>query len=734
LNFAAYPALSQSTFEPYEPPRTHSRPQSLAQPNYLPFEAQRKDGVDTETGNFDISPDGDSSSFEPLPLANTPLAHTPLPQSDSNNSIETTTSRFTDARTDFSSPPLARSNGPSPLDELPPNSSSPQKSTGAPRSNSSSVLAAIADSPSRPPSVSRPPLPRKNSARNSLQDSRKMTISEGPNRSRANSEAVGGLEEQVVRKVPSFTMTPPAQRSNDVTPTPPTTALPTPPADLSYPRPRPPLASRTPALSQAGSTASSRFSLASENSSGLRNSELFQSPDMTEEGYSHRTSSVADSEWSSRIKSDSATPYSTDNEESVTNQATPEINSTSINRPRSESRPVGIATLQLDTSSMEHHPSPPTGMPPTASLAGLGIGWEEGDLQSNLDELSRYAKTLPSPLPSPLPRQDVDSPLDRWQGGGGGQSGRGVPSNEQGPNRLSTAPPVPPIPNLDASTAPPTPSNRPRARSRSASRNRQPTKKPSLVDLAASTSSSPYFGGRSGKVRTEPTPPLPQPTRRERERSSTHDSESYLSMDDTDFLSTDDEEGSRLFGKMRFQSFANSGDQSIGSLNDGASPNGYYGVGGRGGGGSNGTHSAGTLSPNGVTNFSNFATLRGTTATPDLDSSLWNSDLARLNGGDGEEGEKVVHGILDWSGKAIEMTEVPLSKLSSSPSSTRVSPLTDNASRSYDTSHLGSYFDTSPDRSSAERNDPQSLSRSHRSRHQVSFCTRPLVRNLTDLT
>ncbi|GAA5989390.1 hypothetical protein JCM5350_005698 [Sporobolomyces pararoseus] len=458
-------------------------------------------------------------------------------------------------------------------------------------------------------------------------------------------------------------MTPPSHRNVDATPTTTSSALPTPlPNDLSYPRPRPPLASRTPSLSQAGSTASSRFSLASENSSGLRNSELFQSPDMTEEGYSQRTSSVADSEWS-RIKSDLATPYSTDNEESVTNQHTPEISSASINRPRSESKPVGVAALQLNTSSMERHPSPPTGMPPTASLAGLGIGWEEGDLQSNLDELSRYAKTLPSPLPSPLPRQDVESPLDRWQGGGG--TGKGVPSNEQGPNLLAPTAPVPTIPNSSTTTTTSTPVTRPRARSRSASRSRQPTKKPSLVDLAASASSSPYFGGRSGKLRNEPTPPLPQPQplphsqppRRERERSSTHDSESYLSMDDTDFLSTDDEDGSRSFGKMRFQSFAHSGDYSIGSSsNDRNSGSGYYGVGISAM--SNGSHSTGTLSPNGFTNFSNFATMRGSAATPDLGAALWNLDSVR-GLGDDEDGEKVVHGILDWTGKAIEMTEVP---------------------------------------------------------------------------
>lgn len=128
-------------------------------------------------------------------------------------------------------------------------------------------------------------------------------------------------------------------------------------------------------------------------------------------------------------------------------------------------------------------------------------------------------------------------------------------------------------------------------------------------------------------------------------------------MDDTDFLSTDDEDGSRSFGKMRFQSFANSGDYSIGSSsNDRNSGSGYYGVGLSAM--SNGSHSTGTLSPNGFTNFSNFATMRGSAATPDLGAALWNLDSVR-GLGDDEDGEKVVHGILDWTGKAIEMTEVP---------------------------------------------------------------------------
>ncbi|GAA5989392.1 hypothetical protein JCM5350_005699 [Sporobolomyces pararoseus] len=154
-----YPALSQSTFEPYEPPTASQRPQSVVTSNQLPFGVQPKDNLDTKTGNFDISPEVDDSSFEPLPLSNTPLAHTPLPQSESNNSIETTTSHFTDARTDFSSPPLARSNGPSPLEEVPPSSSSspPPKSLTPSRSISSAALSAAADTPPRPPSGSRPP-------------------------------------------------------------------------------------------------------------------------------------------------------------------------------------------------------------------------------------------------------------------------------------------------------------------------------------------------------------------------------------------------------------------------------------------------------------------------------------------------------------------------------------------------------------------------------------------------
>jgi len=176
------------------------------------------------------------------------------------------------------------------------------------------------------------------------------------------------------------------------------------------------------------------------------------------------------------------------------------------------------------------------------------------------------------------------------------------------------------------------------------------TKKPSLVDLAASSSSSPYFGGRSGN-RSNP-PPLPQPQTNHGERTSTQESESYLTMDETDFLSTDDEEGPHSFGKMRFQSFPASADQSVGSSNGGGD---YYGVGGI----ASAAHSAGTLSPNGVTNFSNLATIRGN--SPDLGSALWKSDLVRVMVDD-EDGEKVVHGILDWSGKAIEMREVPISE------------------------------------------------------------------------
>ncbi|GAA6019933.1 hypothetical protein JCM11491_006711 [Sporobolomyces phaffii] len=650
----AHPALSASTFEPLGAPGISSRP-SLARSNSVPVGNPLKDTVDVRTGNFDISPDFTSSPFDPLPLANTPLAHTPLPQSESNNSIETTTSHFTDARTDFSSPTLSRSAATSPLDEPPRSSPTRDTSDLTPRALSAAALAASTEPSARPPSFSRPPLPPKSSARNSLADSRRSTVSEVSSRSRANSagfdENAGG--ERSVRKVPSFTMTPP-QRNSDATPTSTSTAgLATASMDLSCPRPRPSLPSastRTPTLSQADSTASSRFSLASEISSGLRNSELFQSPEMTEEGYGYRTSSVAESE-QSKFRSDGATPYSTDNDESSTSLPTPEIPPAA--RPRSESRPVGIATLHLDTSSMERHPSPPTGMPPTAALAGLaglGIGWEEGDLQSNLDELSRYAQTLPSPLPSPHPRQDIESPLDRWKGGERGTAASEQESALLVPSTSSALPPVPPLPNLDSPTVPLTPSSRPRARSRSASRTRQPMKKPSLVDLAASSSSSPYFGGRSGKSRTEP-PPLPAPPRREREWSSTHDSESYLSMDDTDFLSTDDEDGSRSFGKMRFQSFAHSADQSIASSNDGASA--YYGVGAR----TSGTYPPGSLG--GATNFSTLATMRGT-ATPDLGDALWNSDLVRVMVDDDDD-DKIIHGILDWSGRAIEMAEVPAS-------------------------------------------------------------------------
>ncbi|GAA5904614.1 uncharacterized protein JCM6883_003841 [Sporobolomyces salmoneus] len=667
----AHPTLSQSTFEPPEPlaPTATTQPESTIESDQAtsrPQPEKESEPVD-EPVNFDILPNFDSSAFQPLPLANTPLAHTPLPQSDSNNSIETTTSHFTDARTDFSSPPLSRSNAVSPLEGQPPaQSTSPPHPHDTPRSVSSSTLEGVSPEPPRrsesfsPP----PPLPRKNSARNSLVDSRRSISSDQLNRSRANSAAVQGSLDQAVCKVPSFTTTTsPAPRIPESTST---SISPPPSTDLSQPRPRPPLRStnsRTPALSQAGSVASSRFSLASENSSGLRNSELFQSPDMTEEGYSHRTSSVVDSEWSSRIKSDSATPYSTDNEEVSTSRPTPELQppAPTANLPRSDSKPVGLATLQLDTSSMEKHPSPPTGMPPTASLAGLGIGWEEGDLQKNLDELSRYAKTLPSPLPSPLPHQDVESPLDRYLqqqqqqaaasagSGGGGSRGRGTPSNEAGPALLSPLPTLPSRTITDPSppaTTLPTPPSPTRARSRSASRSRQPTKKTSLVNLAASASSSPYFGSRSGKNRSEPAPPppLPSTTKRERERSSTQDSESYLSLDDTDFLSTDDEESSRSVSKMRFQSFSQSSDYARLNLNDGDGlrrPSE--------------THSAGTLSPIGLPTFSNLATLRGQS---DLGSGLWNSDLGR-SGGDDEDVERIVPGIVDWSEKAIEVTEVP---------------------------------------------------------------------------
>ncbi|GAA5884380.1 hypothetical protein JCM16303_003661 [Sporobolomyces ruberrimus] len=671
----AYPALTSSTFDPQEPSEATARP-PLTKGNSFPRSYSTEDQLDLSTGNFDISPNVPStSSFSPLPLANTPLAHTPLPQSDSNNSFETTTSHFTDARTDFSSPPLYRSNATSPLEGYASLSASPPISTSTPRSISSTTLASSGGTPSpRRASTSRPPLPRKNSARSSIGDLRNSLTSTPSSSQTSRSNGADPSEpERVVRKVPSFTMTPPSHRASSSTPTSsissalPIASTPSTPQDLSFARPRP--TNRAPSLSQAGSTTSSRISMVSENSSsGLRNSQVsFQSPDMTEEGFSCRTSSVY-------VESEGNHPSRVEGEKEE--EPVVEVRQTQPQRRPSLAcqgsygpKPVGIATLHLDTSSIDKHPSPPTGIPPTAALAGLaglGIGWEEGDLQSNLDELSRYAKSLPSPVPSPLPLQGgqegEESPLDRWEGSRNGREGNLVVPSVGGGGGESI-PPVPPTPNLAASSTSSSETSTPvtntiRTRSRSASRSRQQqiTKKPSLVDLAASSSSSPYFGARSGKNRSEPLPPpppLPVATStkgRERERSSTQDSESYLSMDDTDFLETDDEEGSRSFGKsIRFRSFiADSGnrgrvggDQSIGSLTE--SSNGYYGV------GIGGRKSAsGTQSGEAIDGFSG----------QDLGAALWNSDLARVMVDD-EEGEEAVQRILDWSGKPIQMAEVP---------------------------------------------------------------------------
>ncbi|GAA5861561.1 hypothetical protein JCM8547_008073 [Rhodosporidiobolus lusitaniae] len=354
----------------------------------------------------------------------------------------------------------------------------PANPLSQPRSLSSAALAAAADTPPR----ARPPLPAKSAARISRASSRMSNVSDGGfssngARSRSNSVASsvragsaaassgngggGNPQPQVIRKIPSFTTTPPvpppapadAIEVPAIPPRPPSlppSAFVTPALGLSHPRPRPSAGGstiRTPALSQAGSTSSSRPSSGffSPASGTYQDRNSFFSSDGTH-GHDEDVTGVS-SDWASfnaglgKNSSLLATPATTAD---YTADASPDLSvgeegKSPVVRQRRLSKPAGLhlnpAALAPPFSRSQVQPQQTTPLRTPGSVGfgyglsfdGLGIDLSaaspiypnsgsrpsfdgEGDFQQNLDRLSMFTSSLPSPL-APTAAPTDDSPV-----------------------------------------------------------------------------------------------------------------------------------------------------------------------------------------------------------------------------------------------------------------------------------------------------------------------------------
>lgn len=155
---------------------------------------------------------------------------------------------------------------------------------------------------------------------------------------------------------------------------------------LNHPRPRPHPPLRTPTLSQAGSASSrASSSVFTPSSSAVARSSVHSSGDGTD--------------WARTSLSEFEPDLSGDLSDA---------------KAVSSLRP--ISTLRLDLAAVDMPPPLGLGL---GGLVGLGLGPpqdDEDDFQRGLDEIERYARSLPSPVP-PLGAGPDDEPAPVWRAG-----------------------------------------------------------------------------------------------------------------------------------------------------------------------------------------------------------------------------------------------------------------------------------------------------------------------------
>ncbi|KAM0749495.1 hypothetical protein T439DRAFT_348910 [Meredithblackwellia eburnea MCA 4105] len=288
-----------------------------------------------------------------------------------------------------------------------------------------------------------------------------------PNNSSSNprSSIIGGRILQTTSTSPFVSeqqqqLPPPATTSPVLPPTS------TPPTGLTHPRPRANAPLRTPSLSQAGSSSSrASSSVFTPGSSNIARSSV-HSTDGTDWGGIGLGSSVGTSSVSGGEKEDDDGRYG-----SVKIVEEVEVVGLGgVRPPGMSSRPNARSSLHVSTETPLAFGGGLGGL----GIEGVGLGIGDGDLQRGLDELARYARSLPSPIP-PLSALDgsSDQPPSMWHY----QTGlsdedktlmlRNLPLTAEPPlltdynpdSLVDDIPPVPPLPasarktySLDAST------------------------------------------------------------------------------------------------------------------------------------------------------------------------------------------------------------------------------------------------------------------------------------------
>ncbi|GAA5978961.1 hypothetical protein JCM11641_000108 [Rhodosporidiobolus odoratus] len=544
---------------------------------------------------------------------------------------------------------------------------SPFSAFTAPRSLSSAALAAVADTPPRP----RPPLPSKSSARLSRASSRMSAYSDTASpddvQSRSSSanaairtySSVGSPLsvpatqpplQHVLRKVPSLATTPPASSSHDYPPhsvatsRPSSLAIASPAAlHLSQPRSRSGAGpARTPALSQAGSTGSSRPSSGAFSPRFEQDRNSFFS---FEGAHGHGEDSTGNA--SDYAKSATATPATT---AEFTPDRSPQISyagdSPSMTAKKRLSKPPG---LHLDPASSAPPDRTSALRQDSHSLQGLGIDLAppspggrpsfdgEGDFGANLDRLSMFAASLPSPLSPATAYADSPPGVPGFGSRAWGLQHLTVQSEAGGTTLQDDRTLVLP-PRTHEPTAPPVPESfarLPRQREESATSTMTST---TTSSLSSATSHRPSHLS------------LPRPRLSHRalrsppslDRLSTKhlsESEACLSPEETDYLSTDDEDSFNLLrrGGRRFLGFGDLGRA--------------------------GERSSGTPD----TSFVAGSSLKGSSVylnSGATSSELWNEDVPTIPFLPGESGLQFVmnapaEDVVNWSDKAIEKKELP---------------------------------------------------------------------------
>ncbi|GAA5837625.1 hypothetical protein JCM11251_002028 [Rhodosporidiobolus azoricus] len=635
------------------------------------------------------------------------------------------------------------------------------------RSLSSAAIAAVADTP---PRIPRPPLPPKSAARLSRASSRISTFSDEPSpslseasRSRSQSidssaaasrPASSAAGHGSLRKVPSLLTSPP------------------PPSATSDDRPLSPLSTSPktawgdPPLSVAGSASSSRpssgaFSPFFAPSAGQHafsypaSSSYEHSTNISERNSVFSTESAHGHERETSMTSEWATPATTADfspaPSSVAAGARRADESPELSMAEGESAAAGPPArkrgskppppaLQLEPASLAppfqnrlarteidldglgisyDHPLPSAlVLPPTPAGMAAGGGRPsfdgEGDFQSNLDRLSLFAASLPSPYPpalapsmhSPLAgapqippfarreRAGTGDSVDRLSrpsvsaGSGAGALGLGPPptAGQQDDRTLILAPfasssrpaslamaddePLPPAPPLPFAREPRPPRQREFSTTSTAAssiRSASSSRRPSLLHLPRT---NPSYASLRGGV-------------------APNDSEAYLSgPDETDFLSTDDDEESsfnllrRANDGRRFLGFSEFGGRNSGSGSGGEGFSGFSSAIGQAGafGSPDTSFATGTTRTSFASSAGGPRPGAGLQRESSAGSGLWNEDVPAMpflppgpNGsigfgleggtGDGSGLHFVMNvpeeDVVDWSGKGIEKKELP---------------------------------------------------------------------------